>query len=209
MDASIKGVTLVGILDRKHGSIPVTINGRREKRCSIVPSITCEEHFLIADHACKEFFEGEGTVLSVALDPRGKNPTKAITTRTGESYVKLLEEALGKIDGTSISKADYDLVIPLLDAAAASVTRGEVRKAIEMVQKAGKTAVERLQRMTEERLNEINAQGEGQVDEARQLLEKDPTKAREILRRVASQYPPLACAKKAEELLKAPAEKGR
>jgi len=209
VDASIKGVTLVGILDRKHGSIAVNVNGRREKRCSIVSSLTCEEHFLIADHACKEFFEGQGTVLSVALDPRGKNPTKPVTTRTGEEYVKLLEEALAKIDGQSISKADYDAVIPNLDAADALVAKGEVRKAIETVQKAAKTPVEKLRLMTEEKLNEIDGRGENLVEEARQLLEKDPVKAKDILRRVASQYPPLACAKKAEELLKSAAEKGR
>jgi hypothetical protein len=208
-EASQKVVTLVGILDRKHGSIPVTINGRREKRCSIVQSMTCEEHFLIADHAYKEFFEATGQVFCVALDPRGKNPTKPVPTPSGDAYAKVVEEALAKIDGTSISKADYDAVIPQIDAAAGAVARGEIHKAIEALQRASKTSVEKLRRMAEERLQELDGRGDGLIEEARQLLEKDPAKAKEILRRVASQYPPLACAKKAEELLKSTSEKGR
>ena len=207
VDASQKVVTLVGILDRKHGSVPTNVNGRRERRCTIVPSMTCEEHFLIADHAYKEFFEATGQVFCVALNPQGKSPTKPVPTPTGDAYVKVVEEALSKVDGYSISKADYDAVIPKLDAATALEEKGEFAKSFEILQKAAKHPVEKLAKMAEERIRMLDGRGEDLINQAKLLMDKEPAKAKELLRKVVKEFAPLPCSKKAEELLKSGGEK--
>jgi len=200
--ASLKTVNVIGILDMKHGKITVTVNGRKEKRCSIVPSITCEEHFAISDYAHKEGVEGSGQILVSVFTPEGKKPTKPIGNPGGDGYVKIVEEALGGLTGERISKADYDSAIPHYDAAIDAVGRGEIKKGIELLSKVAKHKLEKFRKMGEEILQQLDRQGEALIDQARRQAAEDPVKARETLRRVAEQYVPLPCAAKAQEALK-------
>jgi len=200
--ASLKTVNVIGILDMKHSKITVTVNGRKEKRCSIVPSMTCEEHFKISDYAHLEGLEVSGQVFVSVFTPEGKKPTKAVGNPGGDGYIKIVEQALAGLTGERISKADYETAIPHYDAAIDLVGKGEVRKGIELLSKVAKHKVEKFRRMGEEMLHQLDMAGEGQIEQARRLMADDPAKAREILRKVAEQYVPLACAGKAQEALK-------
>jgi hypothetical protein len=78
IEASLKVVNVVGILDRKHGSTNVMVNGRKEKRCSIVPGMTCDEHFAIADYA---FLNGYDSVDGQVFVNVWSNREEALETR--------------------------------------------------------------------------------------------------------------------------------
>src|SRR5687767_7998099 len=130
IEASLKVVNVVGILDQKHGSVQVNVNGRREKRCPIVPGMTCEEHFNIADYAFLNGFPtSTGQVFVNYWTSAGKRPTKPVGNPGAEGYVKIVEEALAKIDGPTIPKPDYDAFMVQLDAAKRAHEKRETRKA--------------------------------------------------------------------------------
>src|SRR5262245_46584480 len=117
VEASLKVVNVVGILDQKHGNLFVNVNGKKERRCSIFPSVTCEEHFKVADYAFTNgFLSSTGQVFVCVFNSNGKRPTKPAGNPGGDGYVKIVEEAIRKIDGYTISKWDYDAFMAQMDA---------------------------------------------------------------------------------------------
>ena len=209
IEASLKVVNVLGILDQKHGFKYVTVNGRREKRCLVAPTMTCEEHFKIADYAHLNGVEGKGQVLVAVFNSLGKNPTKPVGNPGGEGYVKIVEEALSKIEGPTIWKPDYDRFMAQMENAKEAERRRELHRSIEILLKASKDPIEKLAKLADRRVQEINEQGDLQVAEAENRFKEDPAKSKETLRRVAQDYDPLACSKRAAELLKKLGDKGR
>lgn len=205
IEASLKVVNVVGILDQAHGSSYVMVNGRKEKRCSIFPTMTCEEHFKIADYAFLNGFassDGQKQVLICVFNSQGKRPGKWIHNPGGEGYVKMVEDAVKKIDAQTISKPVYDAFMAQMDAAKQLQDKHELRKAIDILLKASQHEIKRLGGIADERVREINEEGSGRVTEAEGQATKDLAKAKEALKQVIRDYAPLDCSKRAEEVLK-------
>lgn len=210
IEVSLKVVNVVGILDQKHGSTFVNVNGRKEKRCSIVPGMTCEEHFKIADYAFLNGFpSSDGQIFVNVWSHQGKRPGKPVQNPGSEGYIKIVEEALAKIDGPTISKPDYDAFKALLDASKAAQEKREIHKAIEILLKAAKNPIAKLAAIADERLREINEEGSLHVAEAERLVSENLPKSKETLKRVSKEYAPLECSKKAAEVLKRLTEKAK
>jgi hypothetical protein len=210
IEISLKVVNVVGILDQKHGSTSVMVNGRKEKRCSIVPAMTCEEHFKIADYAFLNGYpSSDGQVFVNVWNNQGKRPTKPVQNPGSEGYIKIVEEALAKIDGPTISKPDYDAFMVQMDAAKAAEEKRDIHKSIEILLKAAKYPIAKLAAMADERLREINEQGSLHVAEAERLVSENLSKSKETLKRVSKEYAPLECSKKAAEVLKRLTEKAK
>jgi hypothetical protein len=209
IEASLKVVNVAGILDQKHGNVTVNVNGRKEKRCSIFQSMTCEEHFKIADYAfLNGFASSTGQVFVCVFNSYAKRPTKPVQNPGGEGYVKIVEEALKKIDGYTISKWDYDAFMAQMDAGKAAEAK-DLHKAVEIYVKASKNEQARLAALALTRVQELDQQGAAIVADAEKLAAQDPGKAKEALRKVIREYAPLECSKKAAEVLKLISEKGK
>lgn len=203
IEASLKVVNVVGILDQKHGSTSVLVNGRKEKRCSIVPGMTCEEHFNIADYAFLNGFpSSNGQVFVNYWTFSGKRPTKPVGNPGAEGYVKIVEEAVGKIDGQMIWKPDYDAFMVQMDLAKRAKDKVETRKAIEILLKAAKNPSARLTELANEKLREINDEGLAHLTVAEQQMSENKTKAKESLKAIVQKYAGLDVATRAEALLK-------
>ena len=209
VEASLKVVNLVGILDQKHGNTYVNVNGRKEKRCSIVPSMTCEEHFKVADYAfLNGFASSTGQVFVAVFNKNGKLPNKPAGNPGGEGYVKIVEAALKKIDGYSIHKLDYDAFMVQLDAAEAA--RGkDLRKAIDLLVKAAANPQAGLAALAHQKMGEIDVEGSAHVAEAERLSKENPAKGKDALKQLIAKYAPLDCSKRAEEILKKLNDKGK
>jgi hypothetical protein len=209
IEASLKVVNLVGILDQRHGHTYVVVNGRKEKRCSIVPSMTCEEHFKVADYAfLNGFASATGQVFVCVFNKNGKLPNKPAGNPGGEGYVKIVEAALKKIDGFTIGKLDYDAFMAQLDAAQAA--RGkDLRKAIDILVKAAANPQAGLAVLAQQKMGEIDGEGFAHVDEAERLAKENPAKAKDTLKQLIAKYAPLECSKRAEAILKQINEKGK
>ncbi|HEU4339528.1 MAG TPA: hypothetical protein VFS19_05630 [Planctomycetota bacterium] len=203
IEASLKVVNVVGILDQKHGSTSVVVNGKKEKRCPIVPAMTCEEHFNIADYAFLNGFpSANGQVFVNYWTMKGKRPSKAVGNPGAEGYVKIVEEAVGKIDGQMIWKPDYDSFMEQMELAKRWKEKVETRKAIDVLLKAAKNPGVRLAAMANEMLNEINDEGLTHLTAAEQEAATHPAKARESLKAIVQKYSPLEVATRASNLLK-------
>ncbi len=211
IEASLKVVNVVGILDQKHGSTTVMVNGRKEKRCSIVPAMTCAEHFEIADYAFKNGWPSStGQVFVNVFNSSGKRPNKPVGNPGGEGYVKIVEDALAKGDGTTtIAKPEYDACMERLNAAKVARERKELRRAIDILLKAAQNPIPRLANLADDRVREIDEEGAAHVGEAERMLSENEAKAKESLKRIVEKYSPLECSKKAVEILKKLAEKAK
>jgi hypothetical protein len=210
IEASLKVVNVVGILDQKHGSVNVNVNGRKEKRCSIVPGMTCEEHFNIADYAFLNGYPSSyGQVFVNYWTSAGKRPTKPVGNPGAEGYVKIVEEALAKIDGPTIPKPDYDSFMAQMDVAKRAQDKRETRKAIDLHLKASKNPHARLAGLANEQLAMINDEGGQHLAEAERTASESVVKAKDMLKQVIERYSPLDCAKKATDLLKRLIDKGK
>ncbi|HZL72280.1 MAG TPA: hypothetical protein VFC86_07460 [Planctomycetota bacterium] len=208
---SLKVVNVIGILDQKHGNSQVMVNGKKEKRCSIVPGMTCDEHFGIADYAFLNGFPTSGGQLFVCYwNNNGKRPSKPVGNPGAEGYVEMVKEALAKIDGPTIPKPDYDTFMEQMDVAQRAREKKETAKAIGLYQKAAaKTAHPRLAALANEQLALVNEEGLAHVGEAERLSWENLQKAKDQLKQVIAKYPGLDCAKAAEDLLKRLIEKGK
>lgn len=205
VETSLKVVNVVGILDQTHGSQMVMVNGRKEKRCSLLPSMTCEEHFKIADYAFTNGHAGTKgfqQILVNVWNMEGKKPGKPVHNPGGEGYIKIVEEALKKIDGSTVGKLEYDAFMAQMDAAKAFQDKGQLSKAIDLLVKAAAHPSDRLAPLADQRVRELNEQGSGKVSEAETQATKDVAKAKMILKEVIRDYAPLDCSKRAAEVLK-------
>ena len=203
IEASLKVVNVVGILDQKHGSTSVLVNGRKEKRCSIVPGMTCEEHFNIADYAfLNGFASSNGQVFVNYWNLSAKRPSKPVGNPGAEGYVKIVEEAVGKIDGPMIWKPDYDSFMDQMDAAKRAKDKVETRKAIDILLKAAKNPSARLGEIANEKLREINDEGLTHLAAAEQQVSENKAKAKETLKAIVQKYAGLEVATRAAALLK-------
>ncbi|HZN62048.1 MAG TPA: hypothetical protein VFC90_06550 [Planctomycetota bacterium] len=210
IEASLKVVNVVGILDLKHGSTTVMVNGRKEKRCSIVPAMTCEEHFKIADYAFLNGYDSvTGQVFVNVWNSLAKKPSKPVGNPGAEGYVQIVDEAIRKIDGTIILKPDYDAWAIQMDAARVAQEKKDVRKAIDILSKQTKNEIAKLAGLAEERLRAVNEEGSSLVAEAEKQAKENLAWSKETLKRVIREYAPLDCSKTATIILKRLEEKGR
>src|SRR5262245_1192677 len=177
----------------------VMVTGRKEKRCSLLPTITCEEHFTIADYAGTK---GVQQILINGWNQEGRKPGKPEHNPGGEGYIKMVEEALKKIDGTTVGKLEYDAFMAQMDAAKAAQDKGHLSKAIDLYLKAAANPNVRLAPIADQHVRELNEQGSGKVSEAETQAGKDLPKAKLILKEVIRDYAPLDCSKRAAEVLK-------
>lgn len=210
IESSLKVVNVVGILDQKHGHTSVVVNGKKEKRCSIVPGMTCDEHFTIADYAFTNgFASSKGQLFVCYFNNNGKRPSKPVGNPGAEGYVEIVKEALAKIDGPTIPKPDYDAFMVQMEVAQRAREKREISRAIGLFQKAAKNEHARLAGLANERLVEINDEGLAHVGEAERIAWEQLQKAKDQLKMVIEKYSPLDCAKKAAEILKRLNEKGK
>jgi hypothetical protein len=205
IESSLKVVNVVGILDQTHGGQMVMVNGRKEKRCSLLPMMTCEEHFKIADYAFTNGHvgtKGFQQILVNVWNMEGRKPQKPVHNPGGEGYVKIVEDALKKLDGSTVGKLEYDAFMAQMDAAKSLQDKGHLPKAIEILVKAAAHPSPRLAPLADQRVRELNEQGSGRVSEAETQATKDVAKAKMILKEVIRDYAPLDCSQRAAEVLK-------
>ena len=197
---------IVGVashVDNDHGTIEVTENGRKVKRCKIYPNISCEDHMRTSEVG-KLYIRGRfAAPVSLWCDPTGKEMFRKYGFRNPDAFQEDLKEALGKVPGARIAKADYDVQAVPLEAALAAKADSKYKAAIEGFIAAGKGKIEALRKSAESGLQEVRKSGESILDRARRAVEsKRPERARDMLVMLADEFGALDIGKEAAELLK-------
>lgn len=205
MNAAKQAVCVVGHMETKHGTVDVPQkDGKPAKRCRIYKTITCDDHVNIAKAVYGNFFNGKfATPHHIWVGPDGKELFRRGGTLGAADFIKDCEKATALVPGPKATKGEYDAARATIAEGADHETKGAVKKAIEAYQKVAKGKVERLRSLGEEKLTALNAAGGAAVDEAVARAATEEKEARAALKRIADEYKPLECAKKASEALKA------
>jgi hypothetical protein len=122
-----------------------------------------------------------------------------------------MADALAKVPGLHVAKDEYDGAKAQVVNGANLVKKDEIKKAIEVFTKLTKHANEMLRPLGTKELEALEMSGSARVEAAIQTMAQPNGEeaAKKELKKVADEYPPLNCSKKAAEVLKMMAEKGR
>ena len=195
-------VAVASHVDNDHGTIDVVENGVKVKRCSIYPNLSCEDHMRTSEVG-KAYLKGRfAAPVSIWCDPTGKEIIRKHGFRQPDAFLGDIKEALGKVTGARISKADYESQAVPLDEAEIALSNGKYRAAIDGFTKASKGNIESLRKSAESALAGIAKTGENLLARGKAALEggrKD--KAKELLMLVAGDFEALECGRRAAELV--------
>ena len=196
-------VAVASHVDNDHGTIDVVENGVKVKRCSIYPNLSCEDHMRTSEVG-KSYLKGRfAAPVSLWCDPSGKEMFRKSGFRQPEAFLGDIKEALGKVPGARVPKADYDRYALPFEEAETALSSGKYRIAIEGFTAASKGSIESLRKSSLEALDGITRPGENLLARAKSALDagrKD--KAAEALKLVAGEFGALECGRRAAELLK-------
>lgn len=214
--ASKNAVFIVGHLGAKswetnHGSKEIKKGSDKVKVCRIYGSITCDDHVTIGKEKASDFFGDKvfATPTHIYCEPSGKEMTRRPGVISAADLVKDVDAAVAKVPGPRMSKEEYDTAMSSIKQGQDLVKKDEIKKAIEAFTKVSKNPNEKVRALGDQELKSLDESGTARFDAAVQLLESSEEQGKKELQKIAKEYPPLSCAKKAEEILKLMADKGR
>jgi len=196
-------VAVASHVDNDHGTIDVVENGVKVKRCSIYPNLSCEDHVRTSEVG-KIYLKGRfAAPVSLWCDPAGKEMFRKSGFRQPEAFLGDLKEALSKVAGARVAKADYDRQAIPLEEAELALSNGNYRVAIEGFLAASKGSIESLRKSAEGALEGIGKTGDNLLARGKAAIESGrKDKARELLKLVAGEFGALECGRQAAELVK-------
>jgi hypothetical protein len=197
--------------DTNHGSKEILKGKEKVKVCKLYNSITCDDHVAIGKEKAADFFGDKvfPTPTHIFCEPSGKELSRRPGSITAPELVKEVDAAVAKVTGPRMSKEEYDSAMASIQQGQGFVKKDEIKKAIEAFTKISRNPNEKVRALGEQELKNLDEAGTARFDAAVQLLESSEEQGKKELQKIAKEYPPLSCAKKAEEILKLMAEKGR
>lgn len=197
---------IVGIashVDNDHKDREVVENGRKVRRCTIYPNLACEDHVRTSEVG-KKYIRGRfAAPVSIWCDPAGKEMFRRSGFRRPDVFLTDLKEALDKVTGTRVSKADYDRQAVPLDEGQAAWKAGQYKAAIEGLTAAARGPIDPLKKEAEAALAEVKRTGENLLARCRTALEGGRRdQAKETLKLVAAEFAAMDCGREAAELLR-------
>lgn len=196
-----------------HGSKDVKVGTEKVRMCKIYSGIQCADHVEIFKERAHPVFKNQvfATPHHLYYTPSGEEIVRNFGTKTPQELAKDFADALAKVPGPHVGKDDYDGAKTHVNQGLDLVKKDEIKKAIAVFTTLTKHKNEQLRPMGTRELDALQASGDARVQSALQTLESTngEEKAKKELKKVADEYAPLPCAKKAEEILRLMAEKGR
>ncbi|MBI4564797.1 MAG: hypothetical protein HY716_08925 [Planctomycetes bacterium] len=197
IEASRNAVFIVGHWEDKHGN---------QERCRIYSTIRCREHADIARLKFTDFFGQRvfATPHHIWLHPDGQELFRKSGALSADAFKKLMEQAQAKVSGPRISKAEFGKIQKQFDDAENAVTQGEIRKAIETLNRLATHEAAAARRWAAEQLKQLDARGDRDVEYAKSKIEAgvEIEESKDLLKKIAEDYRPLECSRKAAEVLK-------
>jgi len=216
--ASKNAVCVVGhggarVWETTHGSKEIKQGTEKVKVCKIYGNIVCSDHIDIFKERCGAVFGDKvfATPHHLYYTPTGEEMFRNAGVKTPQELAKDLADALSKVSGTHVSKDEYEAAKTEVAKGAALVKKDEIKKAIDVFTKLANHKNAQLRPMGTKELDALAASGDARYNAALQTLETNggEEQAKKELKKIADEYPPLPCSKKAAEILKLMAEKGR
>lgn len=201
--ASADFVAVASHVDDDHKSIEVVENGVKVKRCSIYPNLSCEDHKRTSEVGMKYIKGRFAAPVGIWTDPAGKEMFRNNGYRQPETFREDIKNALGRVTGPRISKADYEKQAVPLDDAEAAARDGKYKAAIEGYTKALQGPIEKLRKAAETGLASVTRTGQSLLARAKAgLASGRKDQARELLVLIARDFAALECGREASDVLK-------
>jgi hypothetical protein len=199
------------VWETNHGSREIKQGTDKVKVCKLYSGITCADHVEIFKERAHPVFKNKTfeTPHHLYFTPNGEEMKRNFGVFSPQDMVKEFNDILAKVPGTHISKDDYEGARTQVNQGAAHVKKDEIKKAIAVFTALTKHKNEMLRPMGQRELDALEASGGARVEAAIQTMGSNEEEGKKELKKVAEEYVPLACAKKAEEVLRLMAEKGR
>lgn len=214
--ASKNIVCVVGMAGHKgwetnHGSREVKQGGEKVKMCKHYTGIVCTDHVETFKELTPKLFGNKVFPMPhhIFYSPGGEELRRSSGVVDAKQLAQEFAEALAKVSGTFLTRDEYEAGRSQIAAGLALVKKDEIKKAIDVFTKLTKHKHDRLVAMGAKELQALDAGGSARVDAAIQTLQSNEAEGKKELKKVAEEYAPLDCAKKAQEVLKLMAEKGR
>jgi len=199
------------VWDTTHGSREVKQGTEKVKMCRIYTGIVCSDHVEIFKDRTPPLFKNQAFAMPhhVYCSPAGEELFRNAGAKTAAELAKDFADALGRVVGNHLSKDDYESAKKVIANGANFVKKDDIKKAIEVFTKLSQNANELLRPLGTKELDALEASGSARVDAAMETLKSSEEQGKKELKKVADEYVPLPCAKKAAEVLKLMSEKGR
>jgi hypothetical protein len=197
--------------DTTHGSREVKQGTEKVKMCKIYTGIVCSDHVEVFKDRTPPLFKNQTFAMPhhVYCSPAGEELFRNAGAKTAADLTTDFATALAKVGGLHVSKDEYEGAKKVVAHGANFVKKDEIKKAIEVFTKLTQHANELLRPLGTKELDALEASGSARVDAARETLQSSEEQGKKELKKVADEYAPLPCSKKAAEILKLMAEKGR
>ena len=197
--------------DTTHGMKEIKKGADKTKVCKIYNNIVCEDHVAAFKDRVPPSFGNKvfETPHYLYFTPAGEEMFRNFGVKNPQEMAKDFADALAKVSGAHLSKDDYDAAKAQIATAASHVKKDEIKKAIEIFTKLTKHANELVRPLGSKELASLESNGDARVETAIQTLGTNEEEGKKELKKVAEEYAPLACSKKAADILKLMAEKGR
>ncbi len=203
ISASADVVAVASHVDNDHKSIEVVEKGVKVRRCSIYPNLACEDHVRTSEVGMKYIKGRFAAPVSLWCDASGKELFRKTGYRRPEVFLLDMKDALAKVTGTRIPKADYDRQALPLEEAEAALGAGKYKAAIEGYTAAAKGGIEELRKTAETALAAVKRTGQGLLARGRSAVESGrKEQARGLLELIAAEFGALDCGREAAELLR-------
>jgi hypothetical protein len=202
--ASEEIVSVVAHGPLEHGTVDVEEGGRKVARCKLYRNLECSEH-QATHEALKQYLKDRRFRIPVEIwiDPEGKELFRYYGWRRPEQFLRDMNEALAKVKGPRLSKAEYRSLVKPLDEAQAALAAERYGEAAAKFEEARRPDAAEIRRDAEAGLGEIRARGEAILRQAKGSLKAGSArKARPNLELLAREFPSFDSGRQAAELLK-------
>jgi hypothetical protein len=199
--------------ETNHGSREVKRGAEKVKMCKHYTGIVCSDHVEFFKQKVPKVFGNKTFNMPhhVYFSPNGEELFRSEGVKNPQELSREFAEALGKVGGSFVTKDDYDGAKAAVADGQALVKKDEIKKALDVFTKLTKHKNGMLHVLGTKEIEALEAHGSARVEAALQTMQNQggEEQAKKELKKVAEEYAPLACSKKAQEVLKLMSEKGR
>jgi hypothetical protein len=186
----------------KSHEVDANVGGKRVTVCAAYWNIPCEHHSVCYSQARSKYDGINGVPATIFAAPDGKEIGRVVGGKSASELIKQQKDLLDKVPGDKISSDEWNQSKKMLEEAESHVAKTEWKKAIELFTRVSKMPRKPLKEKGAAGLERMNAKGQELIAEAKGKIESDKEGAKKILKMVAADFKPLACAKEATEALK-------
>ncbi|HEY3226055.1 MAG TPA: hypothetical protein VGK61_03545 [Planctomycetota bacterium] len=182
--------------------VDAMIAGKKVTVCERYWNIPCDAHSKGSSAARGKYTGITGVPCTVYADPEGKELSREVGGKSASELIKIQEKVLEKVPGDHVSVVEWNQAAKLLADADAAFEKGEWKKAVEGYTRVSKLPKKVLKEKGTAGLDKLETKGRELITEAKEKIATDKEAARKLLRKVADDFKPLACAKEAAAALK-------